>query len=46
MLTGQQSIRGAHGTSRVDAGNAEAGHGADQAMQVLEQRHGRPSRAA
>jgi hypothetical protein len=34
VLEGQQSIRGAHGTLRVDAGQAEAGHGADQAMQV------------
>jgi hypothetical protein len=34
VLTGQQSIRGAHGTLVVDEGHAEAGHGADQAMQV------------
>lgn len=34
VLDGQQSIRGAHGTMRVDAGKGEAGHGADQAMQV------------
>ena len=34
VLQGQQSIRGAHGVLRVDAGKAEAGHGADQAMQV------------
>lgn len=34
VLEGQQSIRGAHGTQLVNAGQAEAGHGADQAMQV------------
>jgi hypothetical protein len=34
VLTGEQSIRGAHGTSRVKAGGAEPGHGADMAMQV------------
>ncbi len=34
VLTGEQSIRGAHGTLHVDAGHAEAGHGADMAMQV------------
>jgi hypothetical protein len=34
VLQGQQSIRGAHGVLRVNAGKAEAGHGADQAMQV------------
>jgi hypothetical protein len=34
VLEGQQSIRGLHGTQRVDAGHAEAGHGADQAMEV------------
>jgi hypothetical protein len=34
VLEGQQSIRGAHGVLRIDAGNAEAGHGADQPMQV------------
>ena len=34
VLEGQQSIRGTHGTLRVNAGQAEAGHGADQAMQV------------
>jgi hypothetical protein len=34
VLTGEQSIRSAHGTMRVRAGQAEAGHGADMAMQV------------
>ena len=34
VVDGQQSIRGAHGILRVDSGKAEAGHGADQAMQV------------
>jgi hypothetical protein len=34
VLEGQQSIRGAHGILRIDAGKAEAGHGADQPMQV------------
>ncbi len=34
VLAGEQSIRGAHGVMRVQAGQAEAGHGADQAMQV------------
>jgi hypothetical protein len=34
VLTGEQSIRGAHGTLHVPAGHAEAGHGADMAMQV------------
>lgn len=34
VLEGQQSIRGEHGTLRIDAGKPEAGHGADQAMQV------------
>jgi hypothetical protein len=34
VLTGEQSIRGEHGTLRVEAGGAEAGHGADMAMQV------------
>ena len=34
VLAGEQSIRGAHGTLRVEAGHAEAGHGADMAMQV------------
>jgi hypothetical protein len=34
VLTGEQSIRGMHGTLRVNAGEGQAGHGADQAMQV------------
>ena len=34
VLAGEQSIRGAHGTLHVQAGHAEAGHGADMAMQV------------
>jgi len=34
VLTGEQSIRGAHGTMRVKAGQAEAGQGAEKAMQV------------
>ena len=34
VLRGQQSIRGAQGVLRVDAGQAEAGRGADAAMQV------------
>ena len=34
VLTGEQSIRGAHGTMIVRAGQPEAGHGADMAMQV------------
>lgn len=34
VLEGQQTIRGAHGILRVEAGKPEAGHGADQAMQV------------
>jgi hypothetical protein len=34
VLQGQQSIRGAHGTLTLDAGQAEAGHGADQATEV------------
>ncbi len=34
VLAGEQSIRHAHGVLRVRAGQAEAGHGADQAMQV------------
>ena len=34
VLTGEQSIRGAHGTMRVKAGQAEAGQGAGTAMQV------------
>ena len=34
VLSGEQSIRGEHGTLRVQSGKAEAGHGADMAMQV------------
>ena len=34
VLTGEQSIRGAHGVMRVKAGQAEAGQGAEKAMQV------------
>ena len=34
VLTGEQSIRGEHGTLHVKAGQAEPGHGADMAMQV------------
>ena len=34
VLAGEQSIRGRHGVMRVPSGKAEAGHGADQAMQV------------
>jgi mannose-6-phosphate isomerase-like protein (cupin superfamily) len=34
VLAGEQSIRGAHGTMVVKAGQPEAGHGAAQAMQV------------
>lgn len=34
VLAGEQSIRGAHGVMRVRPGQAEAGHGADQPMQV------------
>jgi len=34
VLTGEQSIRGAHGTMRVKAGQAEAGQAAASAMQV------------
>ena len=34
VLTGEQSIRGANGTMRVKAGQAEAGQGAEKAMQV------------
>lgn len=34
VLAGEQSIRGAHGVMRIAAGQAEAGHGADMAMQV------------
>lgn len=34
VVSGEQSIRGAHGTMVVRAGQPEAGHGADMAMQV------------
>jgi hypothetical protein len=34
VLTGEQSIRSAHGTMVVKAGTPEAGHGAAMAMQV------------
>jgi hypothetical protein len=34
VLTGEQSIRGAHDTLHVQAGHVEPGHGADMAMQV------------
>ena len=34
VLQGEQSIRSAHGTMKVKAGQPEAGHGADMAMQV------------
>jgi len=34
VMDGEQSIRGAHGTLHVKAGQAEPGHGADMAMQV------------
>ena len=34
VLTGEQSIRGEHGTLQVRSGHVEAGHGADMAMQV------------
>ncbi|MEO8526730.1 MAG: hypothetical protein ABI460_18525 [Caldimonas sp.] len=34
VLSGEQSIRGAHGTMVVKAGQPEAGHGAGMAMQV------------
>jgi hypothetical protein len=34
VLTGEQSIRTAHGLMRVKAGEPEAGHGADMAMQI------------
>ncbi len=34
VLAGEQSIRGAHGTMIVKAGQPEAGHGAAMAMQV------------
>ena len=34
VLAGEQSVRGAHGTLHVHAGQVEPGHGADMAMQV------------
>jgi hypothetical protein len=34
VLAGEQSIRDAHGTLHVHAGQVEPGHGADMAMQV------------
>jgi mannose-6-phosphate isomerase-like protein (cupin superfamily) len=34
VLSGEQSIKSAHGTMKVTPGKAEAGHGADMAMQV------------
>jgi mannose-6-phosphate isomerase-like protein (cupin superfamily) len=34
VLSGEQSIRGEHGTLHVQSGHVEAGHGADMAMQV------------
>jgi hypothetical protein len=34
VLAGEQSVRGAHGTLHVAAGQVEPGHGADMAMQV------------
>src|SRR5258706_1266449 len=34
VLTGEQSIRGSQGTTRVKAGVAEAGQGAEKVMQV------------
>ena len=34
VLAGEQSIRGAHGTMVVTAGQPAAGHGPAQAMQV------------
>ena len=34
VLAGEQSIRGAHDTLRVQAGHVEPGHGANMAMQV------------
>ncbi|MDQ2927358.1 MAG: cupin domain-containing protein [Pseudomonadota bacterium] len=34
VLSGEQSIRSAHGVMRVQSGQPEAGHGADMAMQV------------
>lgn len=34
VLSGEQSIRGSHGVMKINAGQAEAGQGADRAMQV------------
>ena len=34
VLAGEQSVRGAHGTLHVAAGQVEPGHGANMAMQV------------
>jgi quercetin dioxygenase-like cupin family protein len=34
VLAGEQSIKSAHGTMRLTAGSATAGHGADMAMEV------------
>ena len=34
VLAGEQTIKSAHGTMKVMPGKAEAGHGADMAMQV------------
>ena len=34
VLSGEQSIRGEHGTQHVQAGQVESGHGAGMAMQV------------
>jgi quercetin dioxygenase-like cupin family protein len=34
VLSGEQSIRTPHGTMRLQAGQAETGHGADVPMQV------------
>ena len=34
VLAGEQSVRSEHGTLHVQAGQVEAGHGADMAMQV------------
>ena len=34
VLAGEQTIRGPHGTMRVQTGKPEAGHGADMPMQV------------
>ncbi len=45
VLAGEQSIRGAHGTMVVKAGQPEAGHGAGDGDAGVEQRHDRPARA-